>query len=129
MLFRNTQFSRFILAGAFNTLNGYLWILCLQAVTKQPFLSNTLGYGIAGIIGYIIHACFTYNARPKARTAISYAVLVGACYVINLALLSLFLKLFPPYLAQLLAITGFVVANYTGQSRFVFAKNSPIFKR
>lgn len=123
MLYLNSQFRRFILAGSFNTLNGYFWILSLQAITDQPFLSNSLGYAIAGILGYVIHARFTYKEQPKARSALLYAIVASICFIINLVLLSLCLKLLPPFLAQFTAITGFIIASYIGQSRFVFKKS------
>ena len=114
------QFRRFVWTGIFNTVNGYAWILGLQVITGHPFLANMLGYGIAAVIGYIAHSQYTFRQKPSWRSAACYSVVIGGCYLINLAVLKWSLNFLPVMLAQILAISIFVVFSYLGQSRFAF---------
>lgn len=116
------QFNRFIWTGAFNTVNGYIWILSLQLLTGKPLTANILGYSIAAAIGYFAHAKFTFKQKPSWRNAWGYSLVTGISYLANLAVLSYGLSKVPPLLAQTIAISTFVVLNYLGQSRFAFTK-------
>lgn len=116
----NSQFRRFVWTGIFNTVNGYAWILGLQLITGEPLLANMLGYGIAAVIGYIAHSRYTFRQQPNWRSATGYSVVIGGSYLINLGILKWSLNFLPAMLAQILAISIFVILSYLGQSRFVF---------
>jgi putative flippase GtrA len=121
MRFFKGQFSRFLWIGLFNTANGYAWILGLQWITGKPLLANILGYGVGAAIGYIAHTRYTFRQQPKWRSAKAYCAVVLGSYLVNLAALKWCLTFLPAALAQVAAISVFVVLNYLGQSRYVFA--------
>jgi putative flippase GtrA len=115
------QFRRFVWTGIFNTVNGYAWILGLQMITRQPLLSNMLGYGIAAAIGYVAHSRYTFRQQPSWRSAAGYSVVIGGSYLVNLAVLKWSLNFVPALLAQTMAISIFVLLSYLGQSSFAFS--------
>ena len=119
----HSQFRRFVWTGIFNTVNGYAWILGLQVITSHPLLANLLGYGIAAVIGYLAHSRYTFRQQPSWRSAAGYSVVIGGSYLINLAVLKWSLNFLPVMLAQVLAISIFVVLSYLGQSRLAFTTN------
>jgi putative flippase GtrA len=116
----NRQFNRFIFTGILNTINGYAWILGIQFLTAQPLLANMLGYAISALISYATHSRFTFRQRPTWRNATGYFVVICTCYAINLVVLQWSLGFLPAMVAQMLAVSVFVVLSYIGQSKYAF---------
>lgn len=119
----NQKFVRFLLAGTFNTVNGYIWILGLQAITQKPIFANILGYAISACMGYIAHSRYTFRQRSSWKSIRGYFVVLALSYLLNLAVLSACLRVLPPVPSQIIAITVFAIANYVGQSRFAFGSS------
>ena len=120
MHFLKGQFGRFLWIGLFNTINGYAWILGLQWITGKPMLANILGYGAGAAIGYITHTRYTFRQQAKWQSAKAYYAVVAGSYLINLAVLKSCLAFLPATVAQMVAVSIFVILNYIGQSRYAF---------
>ncbi|MFY8148274.1 MAG: GtrA family protein [Prochlorococcaceae cyanobacterium] len=115
------QFHRFLWTGAFNTVNGYIWIFGIQLLTGSPVLANLLGYSIAGSIGYVTHSRFTFRQNLRWQSAGMYAVIISGSYLVNLLILVIFMRFTSPLVSQFIAITTFVFLSYLGQSRLTFS--------
>ena len=103
-----------------NTLIGSLAIFTLQATTKNPNLSNALGYLIGSCFGYILHARYTFRASVSLRSMLAYTSVVVISFGVNLLVLNLFLRLVQPFFAQFIAIGSYVIISYILNSRLAF---------
>lgn len=117
---RRRRLHRFVLVGLLNTINGYICILVLQALSGDPLLSNLLGYLVSAGLSYLAHSRFTFGHRPSSRSALAYGLVLVLSYAVNLVVLRLSLAWLGPMAAQGLAVLSFAAVSYWGQSSVVF---------
>lgn len=122
-ILRRARLHRFVLVGILNTLVGYACILVLQAISRNPILSNLLGYILSAGFSYLSHSQLTFNNAPSLRSAWSYGGVLLVSYGINLAVLKISLHWFSPVAAQGLGVLSFAIFSYLGQLFFVFPRN------
>jgi|LakMenE18May11ns_1017448.scaffolds.fasta_scaffold9933400_4 putative flippase GtrA len=113
---------RFGIWGAINTLIGFSIILVLQHVTGRPFISNTAGFAIGGLIGYCLHAKKTFSAQPTKRGLGKYMLTLAIGYSINILALSFLIQHMSPYAAQALSILCYMCYSYLTARLVVFKK-------
>lgn len=118
---RGLQFRRFLTVGLFNTIIGYILIFIFQAVLRQPYWANAIGFGLASIVAYFNHSRYTFRKRVGLRRAYLYMVITIFCYLLNLATLKIALEFLPIWLAQSTAISIYVLTSYFGLSRYGFS--------
>lgn len=121
---------RFLVAGAWNTLFGYV-----AGIALYSQIGRTVGVIVVGILGSILsismafltHKLFVFRTSGHwvSEYLRSYVVYGGTAGV-GIALLYLFVEILaiPFWLAQLLVIAATVVASYLGHSRFTFRPGS-----
>lgn len=127
---------RFIIfcgVGVFNMLVGYTAIMIFHNVLGLHYLaSNSLGYFVSVVAGYITHRNITYRDRKTGMQEIVYIIkhfrkfsfVFTVCYMIQLG--SVFVMVdwfgFWFFLAQAIAALIYVVASYIGTSLYTFRK-------
>ena len=114
------EIKRFSLAGVINTIIGTSLIFLLQAATGNPYFANTLGYLLAGIAAYFLHAKFTFRAQANQRSASLFALIAISGYLLNLIVLQQSLRVTGAFTAQTAAILSYAAYSYCMQSRFAF---------
>ncbi|MEB3200751.1 MAG: GtrA family protein [Synechococcaceae cyanobacterium] len=117
---RQRRLHRFLLVGLLNTVNGYVCILVIQALSGDPLLSNLLGYLLSAAFSYFTHSRLTFGHRPSSRSAVAYSLVLLGSYGVNLAVLRLTLPWLGATLAQGVAVLSFAAVSYVGQSTLVF---------
>lgn len=118
---RGLQFRRFLTVGLFNTVIGYILIFVFQAILRQPYWANAIGFGLASIVAYFNHSRYTFRKRVGLQRAYLYMVITVFCYVLNLATLKVGLEFLPIWLAQSVAVSVYVLTSYFGLSRYGFS--------
>jgi putative flippase GtrA len=118
------RLGRFTVAGGLNTIIGTLAIFSLQALTSNPRISNFIGYVIAGIAGYFLHARYTFTASVSRRSFAIFGCVAMISFLVNQLVLSYALKFFAAFIAQALAILSYALISYALQSRLVFQDGS-----
>lgn len=118
------EVKRFAFAGAINTLIGASLIYLLQAMTSNPYLANTLGYLIAGVWAYFLHAKFTFKAKTSKRSFVFFALISASGYALNILILHQGLHFVGPFYAQTAAIVSYAAYSYLMQSSLAFRSHA-----
>lgn len=79
-------FSRFILAGAFNTGLTYLLYLSLLFIMPYPY-AYTATYIVGIAMGYILNSFWVFKRSPRPRSFMLYPFSYGFNYLAGLMLL------------------------------------------
>jgi putative flippase GtrA len=124
------RFSRYLVAGVWNTTFGYgvfaLLFACFAA--RVHYLLIAAVSNLAAISNaYLIHKIFVFQTKGDyLREYLRYYVVYGATALIGVALLALLVSglSMNVYLAQGLVLCLGVVVSFTGHRRFSFAGDS-----
>lgn len=116
------QFGRFLATGAVNTLAGCAIIFAAQYLTKNPLAANAIGFALGSGIAYYNHSRFTFRQKLNWKRALLYSCIAITCFLINIITLSLLLHPLNAWLAQFIAISVYILANYILLSSLVFRK-------
>lgn len=124
----NSQFSRFVVVGIFNTLLGYAIIFgAMYLLRMSPVASNVSGYSIGLLSSFILNRTFTFRSIGKrsaelARFLAVFAIAVGA----NLATLYVLVNLFFFHagFSQVLAGIVYVIISYIMNKNIVFRQKN-----
>jgi putative flippase GtrA len=114
------RLGRFTVVGGLNTIIGTLAIFGLQALTGNPRISNFIGYVIGGIVGYFLHARYTFTASVSRRSFGIFGCVAVISFLVNQLVLSYALKILAPFIAQALAILSYAIVSFALQSRLAF---------
>lgn len=61
----NTEFTRFMLVGGFNSLNYYIiYLVCIHLFSIHYFVAHVLGYTSSLIGSFFLNVYFTYRVKP-----------------------------------------------------------------
>ena len=94
----------------------------------SPILANICGYVFGLLLGFLVakKLVFRSNGHFVSET-VRYLLAFAAAFLINLAVLELFLNMFElnPYISQILAAASYTVAMYVFSRMFVFKINIP----
>ncbi|WP_406737096.1 GtrA family protein [Thioclava sp. GXIMD4215] len=114
----------FALVGLINTAVGYGTILLLMWGGVGPVWANAGGYVLGLITSFVLNSRITFAARkhPQSglRHALRFVLCVALCWLLNLALLSIGLRLWPSWLAQAVAMIGYSAAFFLLARTVVF---------
>jgi putative flippase GtrA len=117
---------RYAAVSMVNTFVGYTCILVLQFAFGLPAIgANFGGYAVGFIVSYILNHRFTFGSQQSHRRGLPlFAVCVGACYALNVAVLIVAgdMLLLPAALAQAMAVVAYGVALYWLSRHIVFAR-------
>lgn len=117
---------RFLLAGAWNTLFGYvcgLAIYHLLAETTSIIVIGALGSILSISMAFVTHKLFVFRTKGNWLSEYLRCYLVyGGGALVGIALLFLFVEILAVefWLAQLWVILIGVAVSYLGHSRFTF---------
>lgn len=118
--------TRFLLAGAWNTLFGYvagLAVYYLLAKTANIVVIGILGSVLSISMAFVTHKIFVFRTRGNWLSEYVRCYLVyGGSAVVGIVLLFILVEVLVVafWLAQLLVILTSVVTSYLGHSRFTF---------
>lgn len=84
------EFIRFGLVGVFSTLLNYvLYLLFLPLV--NTYIAFTIGYGVSFIANFYLSVFFTFKTHASLKKGLGFGLSQGINYLIQLALLYLFI--------------------------------------
>jgi putative flippase GtrA len=120
----NNQFSRFLLAGVFNSLIGWIVIFGgMYLLEMSPEASNVLGYSVGLLVAFVLNRTFIFRStgRPSVELVRFLAVFILA-FGANLVTLFVLVRFFSVHAAasQLLAAVVYVISFYLMNKNFVF---------
>jgi putative flippase GtrA len=118
--------SRYILAGAANTLVGFGLILILTVAGVNDVLANVCGYLCGFLVGFIASKNFVFRKDGPAKAFIlRYLFAYFTSYAINLGVLYAMTHWLDmrPLLAQVLAVASYILTMYGFSRFFVFSKS------
>lgn len=79
-------FSKFIVAGAFNT--GLTYLMYLGLLYFLPYIwAYSLTYVCGIILGYVLNAFWVFRKKPELKTMLAYPLTYAINYVLGVALL------------------------------------------
>lgn len=116
---------RYALAGVLNGITGFAAIFILMALGVTPFISNLSGYALGLVIGFTTSKLFVFRSKNRAASeAWRYIVAFGISYLANFIVLAVMLNwlVFPPVLAQTIAVSTYVLTMYILAHFFVYSK-------
>lgn len=114
---------RFALAGTLNGIVGFSAIFILMALGVSPLLSNLAGYALGLSVGFKTSKSFVFRSKGKwAIEGIRFIAAFGLSYLANILILAVALDwlAFPPFLAQIAAVSTYVLVMYVLSYFFVF---------
>ena len=121
---------RYLMVGGWNTLFGYLVFVGLYFISKEFIhyvIILILSYIINITNAYLCYKFFVFKTKGNyLKEYFRFYLVYGTAFLINLALLPLFVELFKihPLIIQAI-ITGFtVIISYFGHKYFSFKKSS-----
>ena len=118
------QLIRFGLVGVFNTLVGYAIIFtAMYGLDFSPVAANASGYGVGLLISYWLNRVYTFRSSSAVGSeAFKFVAVVGLAYLINLAVLLLWTKVFGFHegVGQVVAGGAYIVSSYSLNKYFVF---------
>lgn len=124
----NSQFSRYLLVGAFNTIVGYVIIFGAMYVLEwSPIQSNVFGYSIALMFSFLLNRNFTFRSTGRKSTElIRFLIVFAISFGANLVALSVLVEVFNAhkYLSQIFAGIVYVVISYAMNKYLVFRSGS-----
>ncbi len=122
----NIRFIRYLIAGGYNTLFGFLVFTGLYFL-----LEDVLHYLVISVItqiiaitnAYIVYRMFVFKSKGRvAREYVRVYMVYGFTFVLSLLLLALQVELFGmhPVVAQFFVIAVTAIVSYLSHSRFTF---------
>lgn len=124
------QFIVFCGVGLINTAFGLALILILsEALGVHYIAANALGYTGGLMLAYVLHRNITFKPDKPSKWSraefITFAVIFVIAYLMQLGALILLVQIFgvPQWLAQVLAISIYVILNYLGNRMITFQSN------
>ncbi len=122
------QLIRFATVGVANTLFGLALIFAAKWFLELgDVAANAIGYLFGIGLGFALNRTWTFNDDSAVgETLLRYLIVVGAGYVINLAVVMSLIGWagFDSYLAQALGIPPYVLFVFVGSRQFVFGAAS-----
>jgi putative flippase GtrA len=119
------QLARFVIAGLVNTAIGLAGIYGLMFFFGvSPVVANAAGYSLGLIVGFALNRSWTFRSgRAMSGEIPRYLVVVGVCYLANLAatVLAMSIAHLNAYLSQLLGLGVYTSLMYCGCRWFVFS--------
>ena len=124
------QFIVFCGVGLINTAFGLALILLLsEALGVHYIAANALGYAGGLVLAYYLHRNITFKRSAAASWSraefITFAAIFIIAYLMQLGALVLLVQGFgiAEWLAQVLAISIYVILNYLGNRMITFQSN------
>ena len=117
--------SRYLSAGALNTIVGIATILLLMSLGISPFLANVAGYALGLLLGFIVSKKFVFRVGGQTqRQSIRYLVAFALSYGANVLTLYWVINSFNlnQQLAQLVAAGVYTASMFILSRWFVFLK-------
>lgn len=115
---------RYLFAGGLNSGLGLIMIaFFMYGLCLSPELSNSLSYGIGILTSYLLNRYLTFRSRGNmGRELFKFVLVYAAAFLANL--LTLWLMIIQAgmhaMVAQVIAMTVFVVTSYWLQASIVF---------
>lgn len=123
-----SQFSRYLLVGAFNTFFGYVIIFgAMYLLDWSPIASNVLGYSIALLSSFALNRAFTFKSAGRKSTELPRFLSVFAlAYGVNLAVLYVLVKFsfIHEAVSQIFAGFFYVAISYLMNKFLVFRSDN-----
>lgn len=123
-LLRN-EVMRFLVAGAINTVVGYLlYVLALQVLPYR--LAYTASYALSVMLAYTLNTYFVFQTRWHWRSFVGFPLVYIFQYVVGLATLALLVEQLavPELVAPLLVVIITIPLTFVA-SRFVIKGRAP----
>jgi putative flippase GtrA len=118
-----TQFARFCVVGAGNTLVTLLATAAGLALGLHYLTAGALAFALGAVNGYVLNRSWTFRAGgPRARGLARYVTVQGLCLGLDVALLRLLhgtLGL-PELVAQATALPPVTITAFTINRRWTF---------
>lgn len=116
---------RYLVAGLFNTLVGYLaFLAALHLLSLDVAMANLISYAAGLMVAYILNCAFVFKGRARADGAL-WKFLAGfaAAFAVNSGTLHLSHSVLHvrAELAQLMAMASYTVTFYFINKYIVFA--------
>lgn len=108
-------FLRFVAVGIVNTIVGLAMVLATSTLLgANAFIANGVGLLAGFIFGYQLNRLWTFrSSRAVAMTAPRYLLAFALAYSVNLAILTIALRVgLHPILAQGAALAGYSLAFF-----------------
>jgi putative flippase GtrA len=118
------MFARFLLVGVANTLFGLgttyamMYFLRVDAVP-----ANAAGYAVGLLFSFTFNKRWTFSNRDRgAGSLLKFVLVIGAAYIVNLAVVLGAKDLFQvnPYVAQAMGIIPYTILSFLGCRYYVF---------
>lgn len=120
-----SEFQRYLVAGVFNTIVGYLAFLAAFTVLGlNAAFANVISYAVGLLSAYVVNTLFVFReSRHSARTVLRFLAGFGLAYAANFVVLSLLMTeaSFPAEFAQVLAMGTYTVVFYLLNKYFIWA--------
>ncbi len=115
---------RYACAGGLNTVVGMGSIFALTWAGSPPVIANVVGYSLGLMLAFFVARTFVFRSGGSlAPESLRYLLAFGFSFLCNLAVLygSLSLMKWHPGVAQLAAISTYVIVMYLMSRLFVFS--------
>lgn len=123
-MFHMSQFIRFILVGAFNTILGYgIIFFFMYIINLSPEFSNVIGYMATLIVSYFLHRRYTFRIEQKKNIMFFYFLMVFIIsYCANLAILVILVRAMSIHagISQFVAGAVYVCTSYLLNKYYAF---------
>lgn len=116
--------TRYACAGGLNAVVGLGSIFVLMWIGLSPILANIIGYLLSLMLAFFTAKKFVFRSAGKVRSeSIRYLIAFSLSFLCNLGMLhiSLEILMLPTGVAQLIAISSYVVTMYLISRIFVFS--------
>jgi putative flippase GtrA len=117
-------FVKYLMVGAINTIAGFAVIVfCLEILGLQPVPANAIGFVVGLVISFLLNRSFSFRSSVPITTGLlSFAVVAGAGYLVNLAALLAGEKILHlgTYPSQILGVSTYVLVVFFASRKLVF---------
>ena len=124
------QISRFFGVGLVSTLGDYGTLVVLrEAFGVDPVLGALAGYGLGGLVNYLLNREHTFaTRRSHAQAGWRFLVVMAVGFALTGLLMALFVRsLGAPYFYARLATTALVfTVNFAAHKFWTFAAPKPV---
>lgn len=120
-----TEVMRFLVAGAINTLVGYLlYVLALQLLPYR--LAYTVAYALGVVVAYTLNTYFVFHTRWHWRSLMAFPLVYLLQYAVGLVALAVLVERLavPAMVAPLLVVIITIPLTFVA-SRFVIKGRTP----
>jgi putative flippase GtrA len=110
--------------GLINTIIGLGLIYTFMYFNFNNYMANFLGYIFGLIFSFILHKKYTFknNEKTTNKQIYTFVVIFLIAYSVNIIILYSSLFYITEYIAQLLAICGYVSVSYLLNKTMTFKK-------